>query len=427
MSVLSTVPATRAEPAPSFLEFVLIIAFMMALGSMSIDNLLPAFDPIRADYGLASTNEVQLILTVYMIGFAIMQLFYGPFSDIIGRRPTLMVGLIIFAIGSFIALFSTSFEMLLLARLIQGMGAAATRILSVAIVRDRFQGREMARVMSLTMMVFIIVPIFAPSIGSLILLFGTWHAIFVSMLVLAVLLALWFGRRMPETLRPEYRMPFSVQRITDGARRCLSQRVTVGYATAMGLMFGALMGYLGSTQQIFETEVYGLGAIFPVVFGSLAAVMGIASFINSRLVRRLGMRRLSHFGICGYVLFSAAMLAVALAYGGKPPLLVFAVTLAGCQFLFSLTMPNFNTMAMEPLGDIAGTASSLIGFYTTILGTLVGLAISQSFDGSVLPLAIGFLAAGLCAFVTVVVTERGKLFQPHHADPLSSVEAFGGH
>ncbi|SHF22916.1 MFS transporter, DHA1 family, bicyclomycin/chloramphenicol resistance protein [Kaistia soli DSM 19436] len=425
MSAISTVPASRAVSEPSFFEFVLIIAFMMALGSMSIDNLLPAFDPIRADYGLASTNEVQLILTVYMIGFAIMQLFYGPISDIIGRRPTLMIGLVIFAIGSFIALFSTSFEMLLAARMIQGMGAAATRILSVAIVRDRFQGREMARVMSLTMMVFIIVPIFAPSIGSLFLLFGTWHTIFVSMLVLAVLLALWFGRRMPETLHPEYRMPFSVKRITDGARRCLSQRTTVGYATAMGLMFGALMGYLGSTQQIFETEVYGLGPIFPVVFGSLAAVMGIASFINARLVRRLGMRRLSHFGICGYVLFSAAMVAVALIYGGKPPLMVFAVTLAGCQFLFSLTMPNFNTMAMEPLGDIAGTASSLIGFYTTILGTLVGLAISQSFDGSVLPLAIGFLAAGICAFVTVVVTERGKLFQPHHADPLPSAEAFG--
>ncbi len=427
MSAISTASATRAATEPSFLEFVLIIAFMMALGSMSIDNLLPAFDPIRTDYGLASTNEVQLILTVYMIGFAVMQLFYGPASDIIGRKPTLMIGLVVFAVGSFIALFSTSFEMLLVARLIQGMGAAATRILSVAIVRDRFQGRDMARVMSLTMMVFIIVPIFAPSIGSLILLFGTWHTIFVSMLVLAVLLALWFGKRMPETLHPEYRMPFSMKRIGDGARRCLSQRATVGYSTAMALMFGALMGYLGSTQQIFETEVYGLGAIFPVVFGSLAAVMGVASFINSRLVRRLGMRRLSHFGISAYVVFSAAMVALALIYGGKPPLILFAVALAGCQFLFSLTMPNFNTMAMEPLGDIAGTASSLIGCYTTIVGTLVGLAISQSFNGSVLPMALGFLVVGITAFITVVVTERGKLFQPHHADPLPAAESFGGH
>ncbi len=428
MSVMSTMPATRAASAPSFVEFVVIIAFMMALGSMSIDNLLPAFDFIRSDFGLESTNEVQLILSAYMIGFAIMQLVYGPASDIVGRKPTLMIGLVIFAIGSVIALYSTSFEMLLAARFIQGMGAAATRILSVAIVRDRFQGREMARVMSLTMMVFIIVPIFAPSVGSLFLLFGSWHTIFVSMLVLAALLAVWFGRRMPETLHPEYRMPFSMRRIADGAKRCLSLRVTVGYATAMGLMFGALMGYLGSTQQIFETEVYGLGAIFPVVFGSLAAVMGVASFVNSKLVRRLGMRRLSHAGICGYLAFAALMVGLAIAYDGKPPLILFAIALAGCQFLFSLTMPNFNTMAMEPLGDIAGTASSLIGFYTTILGTVVGLVISQNFDGTVLPLALGFVVVGIVALATVLVTERGRLFHPQHADPLPGALAdFGGH
>lgn len=418
MSVTSAASATRAAPEPSFLEFVLLIAFMMALGSMSIDNLLPAFGPIAADYSLPSANEVQLILTVYMIGFAVMQLFYGPVSDVVGRRPTLMIGLVVFAIGSFIALFTTSFEMLLVARLIQGMGAAATRILSVAIVRDRFQGRDMARVMSITMMVFIIVPIFAPSIGSFFLLFGSWHMIFVSMLVLALVLAVWFGRRMPETLHPEYRKPFSWARLGAGAKRCVSERTTLGYSTAMALMFGALMGYLGSTQQIFETEVYGLGSIFPVVFGSIAAVMGVASFVNSKLVRRLGMRRLSHAGVVGYVIFAAAMVALALAYGGKPPFLLFAATLAGCQFLFSLTMPNFNTMAMEPLGDIAGTASSMIGFYTTIVGTLVGMAISQSFNGTVLPLALGFLCVGILGLAVVLWTEKGRLFQPHHPDPL---------
>lgn len=426
MSALSSVRVERAEPQPSFVEFVVIIAFMMALGSMSIDNLLPAFDAIRDDFGLASTTEVQLILSAYMIGFAVMQLFYGPISDIVGRKPILTIGLVVFVVGTLIALFSFSFPMLLVGRFIQGLGAASTRILSVAIVRDRFEGREMARVMSLTMMVFIIVPIFAPALGSLFLLVGTWHTIFVSMLVLAALLALWFGRRMPETLHPEDRMPFSARRIADGALRCLSQRVTLGYATAMGIMFGSLMGYLGSTQQIFETEVYGLGRIFPVVFGSLAAVMGVASFVNSRLVRGLGMRRLSHGGIIGYVICAAIMVAAALAYDGKPPFLLFAAALAGCQFLFSLTMPNFNTMAMEPLGDIAGTASSMIGFYTTILGTLIGLAISQSFDGTVLPLAFGFLGAGLMTLASVVITERGRLFQPHHADP-GAIAEFGGH
>lgn len=422
MSVLSVGAPARPVREPSFVEFVVIIAFMMALGSMSIDNLLPAFGHIQHDFGLASANEVQLILTVYMAGFAIMQLFYGPVSDIIGRKPTLTIGLVIFSIGSVIALFAPNFEILLVARLIQGMGAAATRILSVAIVRDRYEGREMARVMSFTMMIFIIVPVFAPAIGSLFLLFGTWHMIFVSMLVIAVAIAIWFGKRMPETLHPEYRMPFSFERIAGGAKRCLQQRATVGYSTAIGLMFGGLMAYIGSSQQIFETEVYGLGTMFPLVFGMIAAVMGVASFVNVRLVRRLGMRRISHAGVCGHVLMSLILVGCAVWFDGKPPLLLFALILAACQFLFSLTMPNFNTMAMEPLGDIAGTASSMIGFYTTILGTIVGLVIGQAFDGTVLPLSVGFLATGVLSLIVVYWTERGRLFAPHHPDPAAVIE-----
>jgi len=422
MSVLSAGASARPAREPSFAEFVLIIAVMMALGSMSIDNLLPAFGYIQHDFSLASANEVQLILTVYMAGFAIMQLFYGPVSDIIGRKPTLTIGLVVFAIGSLIALFAPNFELLLVARLIQGMGAAATRILSVAIVRDRYEGREMARVMSFTMMIFIIVPVFAPAIGSLFLLFGSWHAIFVSMLVMAVVIAVWFGKRMPETLHPEYRMPFSFERIAAGAKRCVQERATVGYSTAIGLMFGALMAYIGSSQQIFETEVYGLGHVFPLVFGVIAAAMGVASFVNIRLVRRLGMRRISHVSLCGHVLMSLFMVASAYWFDGKPPILLFALNLAICQFLFSLTMPNFNTMAMEPLGDIAGTASSMIGFYTTIMGTLIGMAIGQAFDGTVLPLAAGFLATGVLSLGVVFWTERGRLFAPHHPDPVAVMD-----
>jgi len=418
MSASTTAAATREAPTPSFLEFVVLIAFMMALGSMSIDNLLPAFAPITADYALPNPNEVQLILTVYMVGFAVMQIFYGPISDVVGRRPTLMIGLAIFAAGSLLALFAPTFEVLLFARAIQGMGAAATRILSVAIVRDRFHGREMARVMSIVMMIFLIVPVIAPSIGGFFLLFGSWHLIFVSMLVTALGLAVWFGRRMPETLHPEYRHPFSIARIGAGALRCITDRTTFGYATAMALMYGALMGYINSSQQIFETDVYGLGPLFPIAFGLIAAVMGVAAFLNSKLVRRLGMRRLSHAGVCGYLVFALALVALAVAYDGKPPLILFTIALAGCQFLFSLAMPNFNTMAMEPMGDIAGTASSVIGAYTTLGGALIGLLISQNFNGTVLPLSVGFLAMGVLALGFVLWTEKGRLFRPHNPDPL---------
>ena len=422
MSVLSVGASARSAREPSFAEFVVIIAFMMALGSMSIDNLLPAFGHIQHDFGLASANEVQLILTVYMAGFAIMQLFYGPVSDIIGRRPTLMIGLVVFSIGTVLALFAPNFELMLAGRLVQGMGAAATRILSVAIVRDRYEGREMARVMSLTLMIFIIVPVVAPAIGSLFLLFGSWHAIFVSMLVMAVGIAVWFGRRMPETLHPEYRMPFSFARIGNGMKRCLQERATVGYSTAIGLMFGGLMAYIASSQQIFETEVYALGAVFPLVFGLIAATMGVASFVNIRLVRRLGMRRISHAGVCGHVFMSLIMVGMTVYFNGKPPLVLFALNLAACQFLFSLTMPNFNTMAMEPLGDIAGTASSMIGFYTTIFGTLVGMVIGQAFNGTVLPLSVGFLSTGVLSLIVVIWTERGRLFAPHHVDPTAVID-----
>ncbi|MGK9167250.1 multidrug effflux MFS transporter [Inquilinus limosus] len=416
MSFVSRISG-RATPAPGFVEFVGLIAFMMALISLSIDNLLPAFGAIQADLGIADANALQYVLTAYMAGFGVMQLVYGPVSDVIGRRPTLMIGLSLYSLGSVLAIAAHGFEWLLIARAVQGMGAAAARVLTVTIVRDRFSGREMARVMSLTMMVFIIVPIFAPAIGQVFLLLGGWPAIFVSMLGLALVQIVWFNLRMPETLHPEYRKRFSLPNILGAMRRCVTTRVSIGYATAMGLMFGALMSYLGSSQAIFETEVYGLGPLFPVAFGLIAAVMGFASFLNSRLVRRLGMRRLSHTGICGFVAVGALQVAIALAFDGKPPLFLYGAVLAANMFLFSLTVPNFNAMAMEPLGDIAGTASSVFGCYTTIASAILGAVVGQAFDGTVLPLGLGYFGLGLCALLIVLWTERGRLFVPHHPDP----------
>jgi DHA1 family bicyclomycin/chloramphenicol resistance-like MFS transporter len=297
------------------------------------------------------------------------------------------------------------------------MGVAAARVLAVAIVRDCYEGREMARVMSLTFAVFIIVPVFAPAIGSATLLIGNWHFLFTSMLALAVVLAVWFGLRMPETLHPEYRLPLSAGRIFEGVRLTVTTRASIGYSTAVGLMFACLMGYVGSAQQIFETDVYALGPLFPVAFGLIAAVMGVASIVNSRLVRRLGMRRLSHAGVLGYLAVSVVQVAVALAYDGRPPLLLFGLILASNQFLASLTLSNFNAMAMEPLGAVAGTASSFTGFYTTLIGALLGLLVGQAFDGTVLPLGIGYVCFSVLTVLVVLWTEKGRLFRPHHKDP----------
>ena len=409
-------PEPRFE-SPGFLEFVLLVALLMAVGAFSIDNIMPAFGPIHDEFGVASTNDLQLMMTVYMAGFAVMQLVYGPISDMIGRRPTLMIGMAIYLLASAAALMATDYPQLLAARVGQGMGAACTRVLTVALVRDRFAGREMARVMSLTMMIFIIVPIFAPAIGGLILAISGWRAIFGAMIAFALVLTVWFGLRMPETLKPEYRQPISATAMANAFRRTATTRVAIGYSTCMAIMFGCVMSYINSAQQIFETEVYGLGRWFPLAFGSIAAVMGVASFLNSRLVAKVGMRRLAHGGAVGFTLVALLQFLSAWMHGGHPPLAMFALTMAGCHFLFALVAPNVNAMAMEPLGDIAGTASSFMGFYTTLLGAVFGYFIGQSFDGTVIPLSLGYLLLGAATVAVMLWTERGALFRPHPSAP----------
>ncbi|MBN9063481.1 MAG: MFS transporter [Rhizobiales bacterium 65-9] len=410
----------RRSADPSFVEFVTLVALIMAIGAFSIDNIMPAFGPIHAELKVESNNQVQLLMSVYMIAFAVMQLVYGPVSDMIGRRPTLIIGMSIYIVGSVCAVFAPTFDLLLVARALQGLGAACTRVVSVALVRDRYEGREMARVMSLTMVIFILVPMLAPAIGSLILHLVGWRAIFAAMLALAIVLMVWFSLRMPETLKPQFRQPASLSALGKAVRRTVTTRATFGYSTCMAVMFGCIMSYINSAQQIFETEVYNLAQWFPLMFAAIAGVMGVAAFVNSRLVMRLGMRRLAHGATIGFTLAAGTLAIVALWYGGRPPLLAFSILLALCHFLFSIIMPNSNAMAMEPLGDIAGTASSVIGFYTTLVGAVLGLVVGQAFDGTVIPIAVGYFLFGFASILLMLWTEEGRLFRPHHAAPPST-------
>ncbi|OKH88175.1 multidrug effflux MFS transporter [Thalassospira sp. TSL5-1] len=403
-----------SRPIPPFAEFVTLMALTMGMVALSIDNLLPAFGPISQDYALSDPNEIQLLVFVFMIGFAMMQIVYGPLADVYGRKIILMLGLFIYTIGTVMSFFADSFDHLLIARFVQGLGAAAPRILTLTIIRDCFEGRDMARVMSLVMMVFIIVPVFAPASGGLILSFGSWHLIFGFMLLLVVVLVAWYKLRMPETLHPEYRHKLSIRRIMRDFRVTATTRQTLGYGTAMGLCFGCLMSYIGSAEQIFDSSIYKLGDWFPVVFGLIAAAMSVASFVNARLVRRIGMHKLSHFGLCVFIAMGAVNLAVALAFDGVPPLWMFGVGLTIAHFAFMLTMPNFNSLAMEPLGAIAGTASSLIGFYTTLIGVMCGAIVGQNFNGTVIPIVTGYLTFGVLCLIIVLITEKGKLFRPTH-------------
>ncbi|MDQ0395969.1 multidrug effflux MFS transporter [Labrys monachus] len=406
MSRLPAAPASKPAPEPSFLEFVLVIALMMGLVSLSIDNLLPAFDSIRSTFGVADPNRMQLVLTAYMAGFGIMQLVWGPVSDTIGRRKVLMIGLAIYTAGTVLAIFAPNYETLLLARAVQGMGGAAARVLSIAIIRDRYSGRDMARVMSLTLMIFIVVPVVAPAMGSAFLILGSWHYIFVSMLGLVIAVAIWFGLRMPETLHPEYRRKLSIAMVAFGIGRVVNNRASLTNMLAMGLAMGCLMTYVGSAQQIFETDIYKLGPWFPLAFGMIAICMGIASFTNSRLVKRLGMHKLSRAGMAGFTVMAAILLAEAYLFDGRPPLLVFGITMGIAHFLLSLTLPNFNALAMEPVGDVAGTASSFIGCVTTIMGAVIGGLIGEAYNGTIFPLACGYL--GLSALCLVVMYGFGR-------------------
>lgn len=405
-----TSSARRAWVGPGFTEFVTIVALMMAVTAISIDNLLPAFPAIETRFGVSDPNHLQLLVYVYMLGFGPAQIVYGPLSDALGRRPVLLASLGVYVAGCVLAMLAPGFGWLLAARVIQGIGAAGGRVLSTAIVRDRFAGRDMASVMSLIMMVFLIVPMIAPAIGGAMLAFGSWIYVFVSMLVLAFIVTVWFGWRMPETLHPEYRRPLSLRATAQAVRLTLATRVAVGYATALGLLTGCIMGYVGSAQQVFDTGLYRLGPLFPLAFGLVAGSMGAATLINSRVVRRLGMRRLSQAGTLAFTIVGLAQVALGLAYGGHPPLALFLGVLAMNQFLISFAMPNFNALALEPLGAVAGTASSFLGFYTTILGAGCGYMIGQSFDGTVLPIGIGYAGLGGLALAVVAWTERGRLF-----------------
>ena len=397
-----------ARAMPRFPEFVALMASLLALTALAVDIMLPALDRIRDDLGVTIDNRQQLVVAGYMLGFALGQVIYGPLSDRFGRRPVLFAGLGLYIAASLACVFAGTLDELLLWRLVQGFGTAAPRVIAVAVVRDTFGGRKMAEVMSFVMMTFIIVPVIAPSVGGMVLLFGEWHAIFLVLGVAGALILGWTALRLPETRRPEDRAPLSPAWLGAALRRTATTRMTLGYTLATGMIFGALLAYVSSAQQIF-TVVYELGDFFPVAFGVTAVGMAAASLVNGRFVGRLGMRRISHAALIGYL---AAGLGMALAARlGTPPLALFMGLLILGLFCFGLIMPNFNAIAMEPMGQIAGTASSFVGAVTTAMAAVLGGWVGQRYDGSIVPLADAFAVFAAAGLVIVLVTERGRLFR----------------
>nr|AIA12940.1 Methyltransferase domain protein [uncultured bacterium] len=396
--------AARALSRP---EFIALCAALMALNALAIDVMLPALPYMGEALGVANENERQFVVGAYMLGFGSAQLAFGPLTDRFGRRGPLLVGLGIYIACAFAATFAPTFAILLALRFTQGLGAAATRVIATSVIRDRFSGREMAEVLSLVFMVFMAMPIVAPGIGQIILLTGPWHFIFLFMAGLSLAIAIWAYFRLPETLRPEYRRALTVKSVTDGFRIVLSNRMALFYGLAGTFLFGAVFGFIICTQQIFA-ELYGLGPWFPVAFACMAGVMAVSSFINSRVVRRFGMRRLSHGALMVYL--GMAVLWLVLSLNGPIPFWVFYAMLLVIQFVFGWAASNMNALSMEPLGKVAGTAASVFGFTQTVGGAVLGSIIGQQFNGTLTPNAVGYVVMGTLVLGCVLIAENGKLF-----------------
>lgn len=379
-------------------EFVVLVALLNAMTAMSIDTMLPALGTIAAELGAADPNSRQFIVTTFFAGLTIGTLVYGPWSDSIGRKPAIMIGLAIYAMGSLICLFSTGFAMLLAGRLVQGFGAAAPRIVSIAMVRDGQSGAAMARVMSLVMMVFMLVPILAPGVGQLVLLVASWRLIFLGFLAMGVIAGIWLWLRQEETLPPISRSPLSIAALSSAAGEVFRQPVTMGYTFATGLIFGSFIIYLGTSQQIFA-EQYGQGEFFALWFAFFAAGIAAAMLVNARLVMRYGMRRLSALALRALVALSALFLLVSIAMQGHPPLWALALFLLVSFFCCGLLFGNFNAIAMEPMGRIAGMAAAISGALSSLIAIVTGGAIGQLYDGTVIPMVAGFAGLGLLALL----------------------------
>jgi len=388
-----------------FAEFVVLMALIISMVALSIDGMLPALPEIAAELAFERPNDSQFIISMLFVGMGFGQILFGPLSDSIGRKPAINIGFLVFIIGCLVSIFARDFNDMMLGRLLQGLGAAGPRVVATALVRDCYEGREMARVMSLVMTIFILVPVIAPAIGQLILTFSGWQSIFILFLILAIITLTWFSLRQPETLPEDKRIRFSMAQLTSDINTIISIPAVIGYTITMGIIFGAFIGYLSSSQQIFQQQ-YALGNQFPLYFGILATSIGLASLLNSQLVMRFGMRRLSHTAMISIAILSTAFMLIAYHYQGHPPLSLLMAYLLGVFFFMGILFGNLNALAMEPLGHVAGLGAAVVGSISTLISVVLGVLVSGAYNGTVLPLVMGFSVLSIACLIAIYWTEK---------------------
>ena len=387
-------------------EFTILIAFLMSIVAISIDALLPALGVVAKELQLTNPNQAQYIISSLFLGMAIGQLICGPLSDAMGRKKILYFGILLFMLGSIVCFVADNLSVMLLGRFIQGLGVSGPYVSAMSIVRDQYRGRQMAKVMSLVMMIFIMVPAIAPTLGQTILLFTSWRYIFAFYVIYSMLITVWIFFRLEETLPKEKRIPFSVASFIDGFREVISNRITIGYTICMGLFFGGFIGYLNSSQQIFQVQ-FNTGKLFTLYFGILALVFGISSLVNSRFVERLGMHYICTRSVL-YIIGSSAIFLI-LHFVMDIQLWMFLIYASILFFCFGLMFGNLNAIAMEPMGHVAGIASAIIGSLSSILSMILGTLIGQLYNNTLIPVTTGFLLLGFLSLLVMQYVDEKKI------------------
>jgi len=384
-----------------YFELIVLLAMLTSLGALTIDLQLPAMPDILASFGLQEANMQQWIVSAYMLGFASVQIIYGPLSDSFGRKPIVLFGLIIYIAASLWLLVADDYMVFLLARGLQGVGAAAARIMINAITRDFFHGNEMAKVTSLVMMIFIMVPVFAPTFGSILMWLGDWHLILYVFLTFGLVVFVWTWLRLPESLAEHHKRPFRLHRLKASFLQVVSEPLAIVFAVVSGVIFSGFMAYLNSAEQIFS-NLYNATDLFPYIFGLLALFFGLAAFVNSRVVMHFGAMRVTLYALVSLVIINVIQIGLMSVYDGLPPLWLFVAAVAGINMCVGLVFGNVMAIAMMPLGNVAGMGASVIGSISTFIAAIIGIGISQQLDGNLWPIAWGFMATATVSLLLVV-------------------------
>ncbi len=397
-------------------EFIVLMAFLMALNALATDMILPAFPQLRNFFHLSEdNNNLPQIVFFYFVGMSVGQLLYGPLADAIGRKKTIYIGMSVYILGAIGVIFSGLLPMMIVFRFIQGFGAAAMRVLAVTIVRDEYKGRNMAEIMSLVMIVFMAVPVLAPTFGQMVLIFFPWEAMFVVLILAAITASLWVHFRLPESLKPENTRAFTLHNTVEGLVVTLKDRSALCYTFVAACIFGTFTFFLGSAEMIYG-EVFNIhGFKFTLSFAGAAIFMAVGNLLNSRLVSRFGMRVISQIGMIAFLIVSFTMVVVANIFDGFPPFYLFISLFAILLFFNALIFANTNTMAMENMGHLAGSAASVIGFLSTMTAVIIGNVINIFYakHANITTVATAYIICGLMAFLFMLMAEKFKLFQPH--------------